>query len=338
MPLLSVVITTWNSEVVLENCLASVSALAHSPIEIIVIDNASQDRTGEILKRYEDRFTVILNDTNRGFAAAQNQGIRASRGEWVLSLNPDVIVTPDFVSQLLAVSDADPRVGTICGKLLRWMPAAQDPRSRVLDSTGIYFKRNLRHLDRGSGQIDLGQFDRPEFVFGATGAAALYRRSMIDDISVHGEFFDEDFFAYREDADVAWRAQIMGWRCIYTPEAVAWHVRRVTPERFGRLPHAINWHSVKNRFLMRAKNISGWLYRRLFVPVTVRDLMIGGYALLRDWRFFTAFWHVWTHRGALKRNREWIQQHRRVSDHELARWFQDVPASEPCAPAAVVKN
>ena len=93
-----------------------------------------------------------------------------------------------------------------------------------------------------------------EYVFGASAAAALYRRAMIDDVAVDGDFFDPDFFAYREDADVAWRAQLLGWRCIYTPAAVAYHVRTVTPANRRSLPPVINMHSVKNRFLMRIKN------------------------------------------------------------------------------------
>src|SRR5262249_36512391 len=153
-----------------------------------------------------------------------------------------------------------------------WQPDDANERSQVIDSTGIYFLRNLRHLDRGSDQLDRGQYEKEEYVIGATGAAALYRRKMVEDVSVDGEFFDEDFFAYREDADVAWRAQWMGWRCIYTPRAVAWHVRRVTPERFNDLPDLINRHSIKNRFLMRKKNISWPLYLRLFGPITLRDV------------------------------------------------------------------
>ena len=95
------------------------------------------------------------------------------------------------------------------------------PARPVFDSTGIYMTPNLRHLDRGSRIPDKGQYDRSEYVFGGTGAACLYRRAMIDDISIRNEFFDADFFAYREDADVAWRAQLLGWRCLYNPLAVA---------------------------------------------------------------------------------------------------------------------
>ena len=168
-----------------------------------------------------------------------------------------------------------------------------------------------------------------EYVFGATGAAALYRRSMVDDVSVNGEFFDEQFFAYREDADLAWRAQLMGWRCVYTPEAVAWHVRRVTPERRGQLPTEINWHSVKNRFLMRAKNISLPLYVRYFLPVTFRDLQVIGYCLLADRRLASALTAVWKSRHELRRKRKVVQSRRSVSDEDLSIWFSTRPASVP---------
>ena len=115
----------------------------------------------------------------------------------------------------------------------------------------------------------------------------LFRREFIEDVSVEGEFFDEEFFAFREDADLAWRAQIMGWKYLYTPAAVAWHVRRVTPERASKLPLLVNWHSVKNRWLMRAKNASGWLCWRLLVPV-YGATVAAGYALVRDRRLLSA--------------------------------------------------
>jgi GT2 family glycosyltransferase len=145
---------------------------------------------------------------------------------------------------------------------------------------------------------------------------------------VNGELFDEDFFSYREDADLAWRAQILGWKCLYVPSAVAWHERRVTPERRRQLPHQINWHSVKNRFIMRAKNASFWLGLRFFFPIAVRDLLILGFTLLRDWKLFSALVWPLMHVGQIHRKRKWVQSHRRVSDRELARWFSNTPHAE----------
>jgi GT2 family glycosyltransferase len=323
-PIVSVVITTYNSEASIEACLNSVLQQRQKATEVIIIDNASSDSTRDILNQFRERAQLVFNEINVGFAAAQNQGFLQAKGIWVLSLNPDVILDPDFIAQLVAYADADASVGTLCGKLLRWRPGAAQERSHVIDSTGIYFTRNLRHFDRGAEELEDGQYDRSEYVFGATGAAALYRREMIGDISVEGQFFDEDFFAYREDADVAWRAQLMGWKCFYVPTAVGWHIRRVTPERRQELPLIINWHSVKNRFLMRAKNISGPLYRRVFLATTLRDLLIIGYCLLRDWRLLSALWFVFKKRRNLRSKRQWIQTRRRVSDRELFCWFAAV--------------
>jgi GT2 family glycosyltransferase len=326
--MVSVLMTTFNSASYLERCLDSVLMQSYSPIEIIVVDNASSDATREILRKYASRLCVFLNETNVGFAAGQNQAAAAAKGNWLLSLNPDVLLSTDFISSALALSDIDPSVGFMCGKLRRWKPGEPIELTDVLDSTGIYFTRSLRHLDRGADEKDVGQYEKPEYVFGATGAAAFYRREMYEHIlAAHGEFFDESFFAYREDADLAWRSQLLGWKCLYVPKALAWHVRRVTPERRRALPLLINWHSVKNRFLMRAKNIGWRLYLRLLIPTTVRDLQVLGYSMIADRRLLSAFMSLWRLRKEVRRKRERIQAQRRVSDRELQAWFSRTPVS-----------
>jgi GT2 family glycosyltransferase len=327
--MVSVLITTYNSAEYLEACLESLRAQTYRPLDVVIVDNASCDGTRAILERARPEFHVIFNDVNAGFAAGQNQAMRAARGRWLLSLNPDVVLSPDFIERLVGTGEMHPDVGAVCGKLLRWNPAATDPRSDVIDSTGIYFTPSLRHLDRGADTPDRGQFNQQEYVFGATGAAALYSRLMVEDISVDGEFFDEDFFAYREDADVAWRAQMMAWKCLYTPKAVGWHVRRVTPERRAQLPSIINWHSIKNRFLMRGKNISSHLYRRCLFPTTWRDLQVIGYCLVVDRKLLSALAQAWKLRHDVMRKRKLIQARRRVSDGELSHWFSARPVSFP---------
>src|SRR5271165_590667 len=323
--MVSVLIVTWNSAQYLQQCFASLDRQDYRDWEVVVIDNASADSTRELLQPRESQWRVIYNDRNVGFAAGQNQAIRAAKGEFLLCLNPDVMLADDFVGRLVEVAFTHPEAGSICGKLLRWDPTNDRHQTRIVDSTGIYFTRNMRHLDRGADETDNGQYDRAQYVFGATGAAAMFRRSFVEAVSVDGEFFDEDFFSYREDADLAWRAQVMGWKCIYTPEAVAWHVRRVTPERREQLPLVINWHSVKNRFLMRGKNASGWLCGKLLWPVAWRDLMIIGYAVVRDRRLLSAIAYPWRVLDSIRRKRAIIQSRRRVSDRNLIWWFSDTP-------------
>src|SRR5436853_7665783 len=270
--LVSVTIVTYNSGRFIKRCLQSVLAQKYPYREIIVIDNNSTDGTVDILEQFEDRCVVVYNEENIGFAAAQNQAIALSSGDWVLTLNPDVLLLPNFIQALVDAGQIHPRIGTVCGKLLTILATFDLPDKPLVDSTGIYFTPMMRHLDRGSQEIDNGHYLNYEYVFGATAAAALYRRTMIDDISILGEFFDPDFFVYREDADVAWRAQLMGWRCLYTPHARGYHVRNVLPGNRRALPSEINMHSVKNRFLMRMKNMTRHLYRRNWFPYTTREL------------------------------------------------------------------
>lgn len=327
--LVTVTLVTYNSGRYIKRCLESVLAQKGPQIEIIVIDNNSTDGTRDILERYEDRCRIVHNHDNIGFAAAQNQAIRLSRGSWILTLNPDVLLMPYFIQAMLEAGRLDNRIGTVCGKLLVMSPDFDiEARPRV-DSTGIYFTPHLRHLDRGSREVDNGHYLKREYVFGATAAAALYRRAMIDDISLNGEFFDPDFFVYREDADVAWRAQLMGWRCLYTPYARGYHVRAVLPGNRRVLPREINMHSVKNRFLMRMKNMTGDLYRRHWLAITARDIVVAGCCLLYEHYSLRAFWHVLRHWRKTWEKRQLIMARKRVSDEYIAGWFRFEPVSRP---------
>ena len=324
----SVTIVTYNSGRFIKRCLESVLAQKYPRQEIIVVDNASTDGTVDILEHFEDRCHIHYNDENIGFAAAQNQAITLSSGEWVLTLNPDVLLLPNFIRALVEAGQFDPRIGTVCGKLLTMTPHFEIPAQPVVDSTGIYFNPMLRHLDRGSREPDNGHYLRYEYVFGATAAAALYRRTMIADISVDGEFFDADFFAYREDADVAWRAQLMAWKCLYVPYARGYHVRKVLPGNRRALPPEINMHSVKNRFLMRIKNISGDLYSRNFLSITGRDIMVVMCCLLWEHTSIRAFWFLVRNFKRVLAKRRLIQARRRVDDEYMASWFQYAPVSK----------
>jgi len=336
--MVSVTIVTWNSEKYLPDCFAALADQNYNDLEVIIVDNASEDGTRALLNGVQPNWRVILNDKNVGFAAGHNQAIRASHGNWVLCLNPDVVLSPNFITQIVAAGENYLDAGAFCGKLLRWDPTTGDHKTNNIDSTGIYFTPNMRHLDRGAEEIDRGQYDRPQYVFGASGAAALFRRSFIDEVSVEGEFFDEDFFAFREDGDLAWRAQVLGWKSLYVPTAVGWHVRRVTPERRKDLPLVINWHSAKNRFLMRGKNASAWLYWRLFFPVLWRDIMTFGYAIVGDRRLWSAVTYWWKARDSIRRKRRIIQSRRRVSDRELVWWFSNTPRAIDAAQQSAVSN
>ena len=343
--LVSVTIVTYNSGRFIKRCIESVLAQKYPLKEIIVVDNDSTDGTIDILDqfedhdRYSDKIRIFYNGQNVGFAEAQNQAVQLSSGEWILTLNPDVLLLPNFIQALVDAGNRDPKIGTVCGKLLAMSATFDLPENPIVDSTGIYFNPMLRHLDRGSQEMDTGEYLNYEFVFGATAAAALYRREMVDDISVEvqgrREFFDPDFFVYREDADVAWRAQLLGWKTLYTPYARGYHVRSVLPMNRRALPSVINMHSVKNRFLMRIKNMTADLYRRHWLAITFRDLVVIGCCLVREQSSLPAFWLVIKNWSRVKEKRRWIMARKRVTDEYMAAWFHFKPVAQPAAKQTV---
>ncbi len=328
-PLVSVTIVTHNSRKFIETCLESVYKQSYSPLEIVIVENASTDGTAELLETHEQSATVVRNTSNSGFAAGQNQAIGLGHGEWVLTLNPDVRLQPDFIERLVEGTVEQPTVGAVCGRLLRATPSLGIPLSPRLDSTGIYFTPSLRHFDRGWDEPDDGRYGQREYVFGACAAAALYRRTMIEEVSIDGCFFDPDFFAYREDADVAWRAQLIGWRCLYLPNAIGHHVRRVIPGHRTHVPPVLRMHSVKNRFLMRLKNVTGDLYFRHLLPVAWRDVLVIGACVLSERTSFPGLWRALRQTGRALAQRREIMNRRRATDAYIASWFHDHPTSEP---------
>lgn len=326
---LQVSIVTFNSGPYLRACLQSLQAQTFRDFGIYLWDNASTDDSRAIVSESRHLLAYTrFSEENVGFCAAQNRLISASTSDYVLVLNPDVVLDREFLEILIREMDADASAGAATGKLWRMESAAPDlmaPRARILDSAGMYLTPEQRHFDRGSGEVDTGQYDRRAYVFGATGAAALYRRMMLEDIRWGEQYFDESFFYYREDADLAWRAQWMGWNCLYIPEATGYHARRVLPERRSSLPRAINMHSFKNRFLLRVKNMDPGTYARFFLPITLRDAGSAAYVLTREWSslaglrlFIRAFPDAWAQRKSLQRRR-------RVSPRDVRSWISYRP-------------
>jgi len=301
-----IVIVNWNSAKYLPACLASIAALTRPVADLLIVDNASTDDSRELLERTGPEVRWIRCERNLGFCAANNLGIRDTKSPYVLVLNPDTVLRPDFIEHLLPAFE-DPAVGMATGKLLRF-------DERTIDSAGQELGRSRQPIDRGYGRVDDGRFDRDEAVFGACGAAALYRREMLESIADPGpDFFDETFFAFGEDLDLAWRAQRRGWRAAYCHSAVALHARggsatgapwkRRLAGMLGRAPE-IRYHVAKNRYLTILRNDRLRDYVLHLPFIAARDLATLGLlaltspsVLLRLWRNRKVF------RGALERRR-----------------------------------
>jgi GT2 family glycosyltransferase len=315
--LVSVVLVTWNSAAYLRRCLEGIRGQTHRDLELLVVDNASTD---DSLAVVGDAARIIRNDTNRGFSAAVNQAIAIARGDFVQLVNPDCYLTPTYIETLVAAFDAmGETFGMATGKLLRARGPNLDATNEI-DSLGMRMTRTGRHLDITTNHQP-PTTNRLE-VFGVSGAAAMFRRSFLRDVAIDGEVLDEDFFAYREDADLAWRGRLFGWRAFCEPAAVGHHVRRVTPEARRELPASINMHGVKNRFLLRLKNQGAYLAIRNAPFELARDLVVLLAALTIERSSLPAFAWLWRNRAKVLAKRRMIQSRRKVSDRQLARWFR----------------
>jgi GT2 family glycosyltransferase len=328
--LASVIIVNRNLGHYLEDCLSALLSQEYPKFDITVVDNGSTDGSPEWVSSRHPGVRVIRFPDNRGFAQAFNQGARRTRGEFVLSLNPDVTVGAGFIREMVRASRGDQRIGAVAPRLLR----AADPST--LDSTGLLIDRRRRPYDRGQGEADRGQYDALPYVFGACAAAALYRRVMLEDLASDGAYFDEGFFAYYEDADLAWRSQLRDWRCAYAPRAVATHVRgwgdalrkRGHAEKDASGPRL----ALRNRYLMTIKNdtlggflpdlprtLAAELPRLAYAAMVAPKALLGLADLLRAWPL-------------AMRKRKQVQNQRTADHSAIRRWFvspRDAAAGRP---------
>lgn len=240
-PLASVIIVSWNGKGWLERCLPAVEAQQGVSFEIVVVDNGSTDGSADFIEQFFPSVRLIRNRQNRGFAAATNQGFAAARGQYLATLNNDAIAEPDWLAALVEACEADNNLAMAASRMVR----LDDPTR--FDSAGIApdrygFAWNLR-----AGETVPAR-EAPREVFGACAGAALYRRSMLEDVGL----FDERFVSYYEDVDLAWRAQLRGWPGRYIPSAVVRHAHSATGRR---LPAQKRFLLGRNRLLTALKNM-----------------------------------------------------------------------------------
>ncbi|MFH1800884.1 MAG: glycosyltransferase family 2 protein [Candidatus Omnitrophota bacterium] len=269
---ISIHIVNWNSGEMLRQCLNTVFEQDYRAIkEVLVVDNASTDNSLKTIEREFPKVKIVRNYTNLGFSKAHNQAIRLSTGELVLVLNFDILLNQEFVSRMVLAMCGDPKIGMASGKLLRLL---KGQKTDLLDSTGIIMARYFSS-PRGSGEKDNGQYDGLEdrAIFGPCGAAAVYRREMLEDIKYQQEYFDEDFVNYVEDVDLAWRAQLRGWRGIYVPDAIAYHERGVTRKNNAAEQKNYFVWGYRNRYLAIYKNVTRHELRKFFFKIGLVEML-----------------------------------------------------------------
>ena len=301
-------IVTWNSADVIEACLASVLAQTHADFTVWVVDNASADDTCArvaAVAAADARVQLHRLARNTGFCGGHNYALDRTSSEAVLLVNPDIVMRPNYLARALGVLRGDAGIGTVCGLLLQ----SDGPNPRI-DSTGLEAlpdgRFRLRHHGQRLAETDL----RPGLVDGADGALPLYRRAFIDDLRVEGQFFDERFFAHKEDWDIAWRGRLYGWRTVFEPGCRALHPREFRPadlRRRLRLDGSIKADAVKNQWLLLLKNPLPRQLPGLWLRALPRQLVILLYVLLLERPSLRAYRYVWQHRAGIWATRRLVQ-------------------------------
>jgi len=260
-PIVTISIISYNDENTIETAVKSAALQLYPAIEIIVLDNNSQDSTREILRSMKDRlpglraahlaekgvkdevfrYHILESGDNLGFAKGHNRVIAASQGTYILLLNSDAGLDDQFVSIALPKLESDEKVAAVQGKLYRLDPDTEEPvtdpetKQPIIDTAGLSILKNRRTINRGQGSPDTGKFDQEEEIFGPDGAVPFLKKSALEDIKTclplgagagnRCEYLDEDFFMYKEDVDLAWRLRLAGWKTLYVPTAIGYHQR-----------------------------------------------------------------------------------------------------------------
>jgi GT2 family glycosyltransferase len=325
-------IVTYNSAGDIDRCLESVFQQDYRDFAVTVLDNHSTDTTMARLERWRDSgLRVTPLRANLYYARAHNIGIHETQSDYVLTLNPDVVLRPDYLRHAVNAFDRSPRIGSVNGKLLltSTLKYASDgsPMSGntapLIDGAGLKMLKSRRPYLRGNREPSDGSCLQPQYIFGADGAAALYRRAMLQDVAMDGEYFDSEFVMYREDVDLAWRAQLYGWDSYYVPEAVGYHVRgfHLNQSRH-EVPAYLKRQSVKNGWLLIIKYDNPQsLLRDCFAVIPYQAKILAG-ILIVERTSLPAVADTLRLMPSMRRKRREIRQRRRRSEEAMRRWFE----------------
>jgi len=334
--LVSINILSYNGEKLIGPCLESVFNQNYGDLEIHVIDNASKDKSIEQIEIFKSKFQkfpirITANKENAGFAAGHNQGIRESNGEYVFCLNQDVVLDRDFIKNAVGLMEQDKKVGAVQGRLYK-ITDINNPAKEIIDTTGLLIFKNRRVVNRAQGEKENGQYLQAEEVFGADGAAPIYRKAALDDAKINNEYFDEDFFCYKEDIDLSWRLRLLGWKIFYESKAIGYHLRgageTATIRAFEiirqrkKISPFVKLHSFKNQRLMQAKNELPSLFFRNFFSILIKEKSAWLYVLIFERYSWKAIKELIKLIPRARQKRKIIMARKKVDAKEMAKWFK----------------
>ena len=317
-------IVAFNGRAFLQRCLDCVLSQTYRPVEVCLLDNGSQDGTGEFVRQSFPTVNVISSKLNLGFGGGHNVVIRQARSTFVLALNVDAFLAPTFLEELITAVKERPEVGIAGGKLYSLRNAEPNVAGgEIIDMTWLDIEKKRRQVCYAHSQPDQGRPAVPTLAFAMDGAAMLLRRKMLEEIQIDGEYYDEDFFSGKEDLDISWRAQLCGWKCLYVPSAIGHHIRTFTPkDRRSEVPGFMKTGSVRNRYLLMLKNDLLKHFIRHFPHIAIYDLKILAYTLLYERSSLVGYKQALRLLPRALRKRKVIMGRKTVDDTYILQWFR----------------
>ncbi|MFA6227825.1 MAG: glycosyltransferase family 2 protein [Patescibacteria group bacterium] len=274
-PKVTIIIVTRNSQRFMASCLDSIYAQTYRDFQVLVIDNDSHDGTVEFVRSNYPQTVMFVNNKNSGFAKANNQGIRLIKSPFFLLCNPDIILEPDWLEKIMSIAELEQNndCASFGGKLLKLKlinaEIGETEKTEIIDSCGLKFLKNHRFVEWGAGD-PAAEYNQAQEVFGHSGALVLLRKESLEQVVIQdrhhytGDFLDSNFFFYKEDVDLAWRLRLQGFRSMFIPEAVAYHLRTFPAAQNNRLGEVVanrrqqndlaRYYSYRNHFLVLLGN------------------------------------------------------------------------------------
>ncbi|MEN8078661.1 glycosyltransferase family 2 protein [Clostridioides difficile] len=326
--LISAVIVNWNGEKYLYKCINSLLKQDYENVEIIVIDNDSTDNSVEIInKSFKGKLKLIQNK-NIGYAGGANTGIENSNGDYVMIANPDVIFEKDYLSKCIKKLDENSENAAVIGKLLKY-DFDKDEIINFIDSAGIGFNHKRQGRDIGQNDADIGQYEEDRRVFGVCGAAAVFKRNCLEKIKIDNDYFDSDFFAYKEDIDICWRLNLYGFKCYYIHDAIAYHGRGMNSSKgiINTIKNRKNQSeflkgiSFRNHYLMLMKNENNYCYNKDRVGIYIDYMKYIVFFLLFDFKCLKYVNEVKNLKSKMMKKRDIIMKNTKLSDEEIYKLF-----------------
>ena len=319
---------SYNGERYLPWLLQSIKQQTFSDWELLVMDNASADNSVKVVREYYPEARIVTQKRNLGFAKGHNLLINWSDSDYVFVLNQDVILDSNYLKTLVDYLDKNDQVASVAGKLMYWN-FEEGKKTDQIDSFGLKINRQRQASDLYQGQSDFAQENQE--VFGLSATATLYRRKSLDIVAYsssdnHQEYFDEDFFSYKEDVDLAWRLRLLGWKNYLLTSTCAYHHRSVSSLNGlkARRQHRVmaNKLSYRNHLLVIYKNSFAKNLRQDFFYIKWYEFKKFIYLLIFERSTLAGIKEYFKLLPKMRKKRAYIMKQRKVNPEDMAKWFK----------------